>query len=777
MKFLQFKAGFSYSAFQIFLVLLLLLISAHEPVKAQTPIKAPPQFKMIQGNTGARSWVKFSDAHNALYKYLAGQAYDILDQRARSVAKLHSLSDWKKRQQWAKQTLEDVIGPFPPKTPLHARITKTVNKKVYRVENIIYQSQPGFYVTSSLFIPDDIETPAPAVLYCSGHIPSAYRSDLHQRFILNMVKKGFIVFAFDPVGQGERQEYYNPMTGKSIFNTPMKQHTYPGAQAFITGSSIARYMIWDGIRAVDYLLSRKEVDPKRIGITGGSGGGMQTAIIGALDDRIYAAAPERWITSFTRLLETIGPQDADQDLPNEIGSGLDQADFLEIRAPKPTLMVTVSRDFFSPQGSIETAKEVRRIYKAYGKPENFAMVKNDGTHHSNEKNREARYAFFQKFLDNPGSSKEVKVEPLSSQELQVTCTGQLATSSLKTETVFSLNSKKAEKEAKKLRTSAKKNINRYLSRAVQAAKKLSGYRQPDSIGQPVLTGSFDKNGYVIYKYFIKEAGKYPIPYLLLAPDKPNGKAVIYLDSYSKAVKIDQEKWLARKGYTVLSPDLLGVGETAPQNIIGSGYYPWKGGRSPIKIINSKSYVPWFVSVLNGGSIVGLQAREVVRFIRLMQNRSDVQKVYGLARGQMGPVLLHAAAFDSSIDRVALIGMYSSYRSIATTRFYLPKFIASTVSGALQAYDLPDLAASLAPRKLLITGLVDGTGHPADSKDIDEDTAVIKMAYRHKNAREQLKIIPWRSVVNPHNLLKIFTTWNGKAGECGARCARGRYEAE
>ena len=122
---------------------------------------------------------------------------------------------------------------------------------------------------------------------------------------MNLVRKNFLVFAFDPVGQGERLEYYNPETKKSIVGGPTTEHSYPGTQAFITGSSQARYMIWDGIRAVDYLLSRKEVDPERIGITGRSGGGTQSAYIAAMDERIYAAAPECYITNFTRLFQTI----------------------------------------------------------------------------------------------------------------------------------------------------------------------------------------------------------------------------------------------------------------------------------------------------------------------------------------------------------------------------------------------------------------------------------------------------------------------------------------
>lgn len=204
---------------------------------------------------------------------------------------------------------------------------------------------------------------APVVIYCSGHSEEGYRNAIYMHIIVNLVKKGFIVFAFDPVGQWERLEYFDPKTGKSIVGGPTTEHSYPGAQAFITGSSQARYMIWNGIRAVDYLLTRKEVDPARIGITGRSGGGTQSAYIAAMDDRIYAAAPENYLTNFTRLLQTIGPQDAEQNMFNAIIRGIDHGDFLLVRAPKPALMITTTRDMFSIQGVLETEKEVAAIYK------------------------------------------------------------------------------------------------------------------------------------------------------------------------------------------------------------------------------------------------------------------------------------------------------------------------------------------------------------------------------------------------------------------------------
>ncbi len=224
-------------------------------------------------------WLEHTDAANSLYHNLSGQAYIMLKDREKKITGLQSLSDWQQRQELIKKTLFDIVGPFPEKTPLNPKIVRTIDKGSYRIEHIIFESQPRFYVTSSLYIPDGInKSRSPAIIYCSGHSAEGYRSAVYQHVILNLVKKGFIVFAFDPVGQGERLEYFDIKTGKSVIGGPTGEHSYPGAQAFLTGSSQARYMIWDGIRAVDYLLTRKEVDPSRIGITGRSGGGTQVCI-------------------------------------------------------------------------------------------------------------------------------------------------------------------------------------------------------------------------------------------------------------------------------------------------------------------------------------------------------------------------------------------------------------------------------------------------------------------------------------------------------------------
>lgn len=675
------------------------------------------------------NWLHWSDLPNALYKHITSEAYDMLEDRAGVVSEIRTQDEWNERQKHLQATLAGITGPFPEKTPLNARVTSVVERSDFRVENIIFESQPGFFVTSSLFIPDTPDGQnAPAIIYCSGHTTEGYRSAVYQHKILNLVSKGFIVFAFDPVGQGERMEYFDPGTGISAVGGPTREHSYPGAQAFITGSSQAGYMIWDGIRAVDYLFTRPEVDRERIGITGRSGGGTQSAYIAALDERIYAAAPEAYITSFTRLLQSIGPQDAEQNMYNTIKQGIDHADLLAVRAPKPSMIIATTNDFFSIQGARETYREVQAVYQAYGKPDNLGMAEDLEGHASTRKNREAMYAFFQKHLNNPGSNADIEVDILNEEELKVTTTGQISTST-GSETVFSLNSRQAEILAKNLSESRKEYESHQLS-IINSAKKLAGYRTPEKTGEPVYTGRILKEGYRIEKYFVSGEGEYVIPYLMLIPETPGSGSLIYLHPEGKSADASpggQVEWFVRKGFTVLVPDLIGTGETGPGYFRGDAF------------IEGISYNVWFASILTGRSITGIRASDVVKLTRLLYEYHGCEDVYALAKGELSPVLLHAAAFEPSISRVALLEPLSSYHSLVTTRFYSPRFIHGAVPGMLEYYDLPDLAASLAPRVLMLVNMVDGTGVSDDREEMDDDLSVIRNAYGKRASSGSLMI--------------------------------------
>jgi hypothetical protein len=203
------------------------------------------------------------------------------------------------------------------------------------------------------------------------------------------------------------------------------------------------------------------------------------------------------------------------------------------------------------------------------------------------------------------------------------------------------------------------------------------------------------------------------------------------------------EWFVKNGFTVLSPDLIGIGEMGPGVFKGDAY------------IEGNSHNMWYASMLIGRSIAGIRAGDVVRLSRLLKKGSQISEVYGLARKELAPVMLHAAAFEQSISHIALVECYSSYISIDMNRFYKPSFIHGTVPGALKAYDLPDLAASLAPRRLIMVNTTDGNDKHTELNSIDKDLEIIKTAYGSKNVTGQLKIATIESVDKLHDL---FMEW-------------------
>ena len=674
-------------------------------------------------------WLEYSDAGNSLYRHFTKTAYQQLNYRKDKILQISSLEEWKSRQEYIRKALTECIGGFPQKSPLNARITRTVQKDKFKIEHIIYESQPGFYVTSSLFLPANVKkgSKLPVIIYCSGHSVDGYRSEAYQVVILNLVRKGFIVFAFDPVGQGERLEYYDRETGKSAIGGPTSEHSYPGAQALLTGNSQAMYMIWDGIRAVDYLLTRKEVDPERIGITGRSGGGTQSAFIAAYDDRIYAAAPENYITNYTRLLQTIGPQDAEQNLTHVISEGLDHPDFLIVRAPKPALMVTTSNDMFNIQGAMETEMEVSRVYKAYGQPGNFSRCEDYAGHASTRKNREALYSFFQEHLSNPGNPSDEAVEILSPEDLRVTESGQVSVS-MQGETVFSLTMKRALDLGKKM-DQKRQNQDEFAKYISESAAELSGYREPAENSLPVVSGRIRRNNYTIEKYLLKGEGDYILPYLLFRPDAVNGKALVWLNPDGKAANAktgEEIEAFVSEGYTVLSADLPGTGELSHGALHGDAYF------------SGASHNLWYASMITGRSITGLRAGDIVRLANTLiaQGFNDIT---GYAKSYIAPDLLHAAVLSDKFRSLVLSEPYTSYLSIATHRFYNPFYILSCVPGVLGNYDLPDLEAAFAPRKLVIEGVVDCLGTRTYIESIQKDLETVRKGYSGRNVSEKLMI--------------------------------------
>jgi dienelactone hydrolase len=494
-------------------------------------------------------------------------------------------------------------------------------------------------------------------------------------------------------------------------------------QCFLAGQSIAKYFIWDGIRAVDYLQTRPEVDPGRIGITGRSGGGTLSAYIAAFDKRIKACATENYVTSERRLLQSRGPQDGEQNLYHWLADGTALGDLLVMMMPRPTLLVATTRDIFSIQGTREVYQEVARGYAAFGREDDFRMVEDNAAHASTKKNNDSIYSFFHHYLSLAQHGSAGHTDAMPAEKLYDTKTG-LVTTSLGSKTVFDLNKAVAEKLYQKI-LKARAEDKDHLLQVKQRSAGLCGYRKPGAPPEVIYRGSYQRDGYTVGMYALKKPEGYVIPVLVARPDSGGQyRPVIYIHPGGKEEGIAPggtiEK-MVRRGSIVAAPDLLGMGETKPVL------------RFPAEAS--------LECILIGRSLVGIQAGDIATVSRFIQHLPGVRgNVSAVAFGEECPALLHTAAYDTSLSSIALVRAPVSYFNITQTKLYAndPSFTWG-VAGALTAYDLPGLAACVAPRKLTFVDMTDAKGERAPAQLISDQMSYPEQVY--KNSRPgNLKIV-------------------------------------
>ncbi|MCE9528370.1 MAG: acetylxylan esterase [Planctomycetales bacterium] len=343
-----------------------------------------------------------------------------------------------------RDKIRQSFGPNPERTPLNAKITGTVERDGYKIEKIIFDSRPGFLVTGNLYLPQGRKGPLPGVVGVCGHSANGKAAEAYQSFAQGLARQGYVTFIFDPIGQGERLQYVDAAL-KPKRGIGVSEHLYAGNQQFLVGEFFGMWRAWDGIRALDYLLTREEVDPKHVGITGNSGGGTMTTWLCGLEPRWTMGAPACFVTTFRRNLENELPADTEQCPPRAIALGLDHDDFLAAMAPKPVIILAKERDFFDVRGSLEAFARLKRLYTLLGEADNIQLHIGPTDHGYSQENREAMYRFFNRVTKISDADKEPTITIEKDETLQCTPHGQVA--ELKSRTVFSFTTQLAHKLA------------------------------------------------------------------------------------------------------------------------------------------------------------------------------------------------------------------------------------------------------------------------------------------------------------------------------------------
>lgn len=646
---------------------------------------------ILSGAVAAEDLNCLTDAERAdskLYAHLQQEAYAALDRRMAAYEGLKTPEQVRAYQQSLQTFMTKQLGGFPKRTPLNAQTTGTIQADGYRIEKVIFDSQPHHRITANLYLPD-AAGPVPGIAVSSGHSRTGKTADYNQRFGIMMARHGMAALCFDPIGQGERSQILTA-EGHPQHKGTTTEHFLVGVGSILVGRNTARYRIWDAMRAIDYLESRPEVDASKIGFTGCSGGGTLTSYVMALDDRVACAAPACYLTTFRKLIETIGPQDAEQNIFGQVEFGLDQPDYVLMRAPRPTLISSTTGDFFDIHGAWDNYRQAKRVYGRLGFSERVDLVEVEGKHGVHPQNLATITHWFKRWLlgkDEPVTVVELPTR--TEKDLLCTKSGQVLTEFSDEQSVFDLNTA-YESELSLTRRSRWRDADN--SRLDALVRKTIGVR-PESEFKPPKFEDVDRikrENYHIDKLVLRTGSGIPLPGLTFHPPSPVDDAYLYLHEDGKLGDSEVDgpiEDLISEGYAVVTVDLRGQGETA-------------SGNRDAMLTDWKTY---YLSYLLGKSLVGLRVEDALAaadFVAFYQKkRTAPRKVHLVGVGHAGIVALHAAALNP--DLFASVTLRKTPRSWATiVKQNSPAgHLDSTVHGVLETYDLPDLVNLIGREKV------------------------------------------------------------------------------
>lgn len=529
---------------------------------------------------------------------------------------------------------------------LCAEITRVIQMDGYRIENTIIQSMPDYYVPVNVYIPERKEKKIPAVIVPMGHWPEGKKLSNNQILCANFAKKGIIAATYDPPCQGERDmfpEKQEEKLGDDMW--AVMEHLIPGIQCYLLGENLMSYFLWDGMRVIDYLCSRPDVDPARIGCTGQSGGGTQTQYLTVLDDRIRVASPIQSVTKQTWGLRSGGVGDAEQSpIGRDRDFALDLADNLWAAFPKPVMLNIGLRDMFDLRGLRHVEAEAGSLYRLLGHGENFAVYEDDCEHIITEKIRKNAYRWFTKwFLGNEDDTED---------EIKILGNSDLRCLNKKTKTTVDI---------------VNERMLENLPQRCVTAEEICSLISAEADGYTILPLEENNES----ETFLLNTRSHNDIYCRLRRGSGNKLRMIIdlLPAVHKSSPAAGDEWVIE-----LRP--FGYQDTVSKKIFDYDN----------ETNNSIAYL------LSGGSMLSDRVSQILTVLDFTNKLSGgFDGITIDAAGQGGILAIIAALYDKRITGIKVKAMPASYRQFFGTRDYLLEESA-IVPGIMKLTDIPEMAA-------------------------------------------------------------------------------------
>jgi len=589
-----------------------------------------------------------------------------------------------------REAIQRAFSPWPEKTALRAQVTGKLDLPSCYVEKVTFESRPGYLVTANLYVPCDLKAPAPCVLGTCGHSATGKGFELYSAFCQRLAYAGFVVLIYDPVSQGERDQYYGTPYQEQI-GLGVDAHNMMGKQLELLGENMALWRAWDGVRALDYLLSRPEVDVRHVGLTGNSGGGTMSTWLWAIEDRFTMAAPSCFVTTFLHNLENELPADAEQCPPGVIGAGLEMADFIIAGAPKPVLLMGQTYDYFDRRGLQAAYRDVSHVYRAYGvEEERVGLHIGPQGHGYSIHNQQAMVSFFCQQTGRPVVQVD-EVESLDPSDLfavpdgRVTAAGSTPVYELIAERARELSAHRPVLDEMALR----ENLVRLLGLSDDRST-VPHYRVP----RPVRDG-----GRVLARYAVETEGhiRAILWKTLSEPAHPftldvEPEVHLYLPHVSAeedledslAVSFISKGPLSSGPLPLYALDVRGLGASMPEEQRPGFFQPY-----------GMDYMMHAYGGMLGQSYLGRRVWDVLRTMDLLHHEG-AQTIHLYGRGQGAILAALAGLLHPQSGSVTLKNGSTSFLEWTQTP-YVAWPAANCLFGVLEVCDLPDVIRALGDR--------------------------------------------------------------------------------